>query len=186
MLRNEDGFMKRSELEHVIRASGAIADDDEIIVIGSQSVLGQFPDAPVRLLASMETDIYPKNKPELAAVVDGSIGEGSLFHAEFGYYAQGVGPNTAVLPEGWQSRLVRINNENTNGVTGLCLEVHDLAISKYVAGRPKDLEFTQELARQQMIDRETLMQRLNETELSKGEQSRIKSRICAIFTNNKE
>ena len=127
--------MKRSELEHVICASGAIADDDEIIVIGSQSVLGQFPDAPVRLLASMDTDIYPKNKPELAAVVDGSIGEGSLFHAEFGYYAQGVGPNTAVLPEGWQSRLVRINNENTNGVTGLCLEVHDLAISKYVAGR---------------------------------------------------
>ncbi len=136
--------MKRSELEHVIRASGAIADDDEIIVIGSQSVLGQFPDAPARLLASMETDIYPKNKPELAAMVDGSIGEGSFFHAEFGYYAQGVGPTTAVLPEGWQERLVSVRNENTNGVTGLCLDVHDLAISKYVAGRPKDLQFTGE------------------------------------------
>ncbi len=172
--------MKRSELEHVIRASGAIADDNEIIVIGSQSVLGQFPNAPVRLLASMETDVYPKNKPELAELVDGSIGEGSFFHAEFGYYAQGVGPNTAVLPDGWQERLVGIRNENTNGVTGLCLEVHDLAISKFVAGRPKDLEFTQELARHRMIDSSTLKQRLKKTELSKSERSRIRSRIESV------
>lgn len=171
--------MKRSELEHVIRASGAIADDDEIIVIGSQSVLGQFPDAPATLLASMETGIYPKNKPDLAAMVDGSIGEGSFFHAEFGYYAQGVGPNTAVLPEGWQDRLVSIKTENTNGVTGLCLEVHDLAISRYVAGRPKDLEFTRELARLKMIDCSTLMQRLKKTDLSRSERSRIKSKIEA-------
>ena len=173
--------MNRSELEHVIRASGAIADDDEIIVIGSQSVLGQFPEAPASLLASMETDIYPKNKPHFSALVDGSIGEGSFFHAEFGYYAQGVGPNTAVLPEDWQERLVSIRNENTNGLTGLCLEVHDLAISKYVAGRPKDLEFTRELARHKMIDRSTLKQRLKKTDLSRSERSRIRWRIEANF-----
>lgn len=38
--------MKRSELEHLIRAAGSIADDAEIVVIGSQSILGQFPNAP--------------------------------------------------------------------------------------------------------------------------------------------
>jgi hypothetical protein len=173
--------MKRSELEHVIRASGAIADDDEIIVIGSQSVLGQFPNAPIRLLASMETDIYPKNKPALADLVDGSIGEGSFFHAEFGYYAQGVSPNTTVLPKGWQDRLISINNKNTNGVTGLCLEVHDLAMSKYVAGRAKDFEYVSELARQEMVNCKTLMQRLKKTEMSKAERSRIRMRIEATF-----
>ena len=178
--------MKRSELEHVIRTSGAIADDDEIIIIGSQSILGQFPDAPARLLASMETDIYPKNRPELAEVVDGSIGEGSFFHAEFGYYAQGVGSKTAVLPHGWQSRLVSINNENTNGVTGLCLEVHDLAISKCVAGRPKDLEFMQVLLRHKMVNRKILLRRLNKTDLSRSEKSRTKSRINANFSNETE
>ena len=52
--------MRRSELEHIIRASGDIAQDNEIVVIGSQSILGQFPDAPVRLLVSMEMDVYPK------------------------------------------------------------------------------------------------------------------------------
>ncbi|MGQ0752176.1 MAG: hypothetical protein ACT4PS_16750 [Betaproteobacteria bacterium] len=38
--------MKRSELEHLIRAAGRIAGDPEIVVIGSQAILGQFPDAP--------------------------------------------------------------------------------------------------------------------------------------------
>lgn len=49
--------MTRSELEHLIRAAGSIADDSEIVVIGSQSVLGQFPDAPASLLASAEADV---------------------------------------------------------------------------------------------------------------------------------
>ena len=98
--------MKRSDLEHLIRASGAIADDDELIIIGSQSILGQFPDAPITLLVSMEADIFPKNKPTLSELVDGSIGEGSFFHEQYGYYAQGVGPETAVLPQGWEERLV--------------------------------------------------------------------------------
>ena len=83
--------MQRSELEHIIRASGEIAGDDEIIIIGSQSILGQFPDAPMPLLMSMEADIYPKKKPEMADAVDGAIGEGSSFHELHGYYAKGVG-----------------------------------------------------------------------------------------------
>ena len=105
--------MKRSELEHLIRASGAIADDGELIIIGSQSILGQFPNAPNTLCISMELDVYPRNKPDRATLVDGSIGEGSFFHEQFGYYAQGVGPETAVLPDGWEKRLVSISNENT-------------------------------------------------------------------------
>jgi len=173
--------MKRSELEHVIRASGAIADDNELIIIGSQSILGQFPDAPAELLVSMETDLYPRNKPELAELVDGSIGEGSFFHEQFGYYAQGVGPETAVLPEAWERRLVAINNENTNGVVGLCLEVHDLAISKYVAGRPKDREFTRTLARAEMTDFEELGQRLTKTRLPRAARATIAARIAADF-----
>jgi hypothetical protein len=110
--------MTRSELEHLIRAAGAIAGDSEIVVVGSQSILGQFPDAPRALLMSSEADLYPLHHPERADLIDGSIGEGSNFHETFGYYAQGVGEETATLPEGWQSRLVRISNANTAGTTG--------------------------------------------------------------------
>ncbi len=46
--------MTRSELEHLIRASGAIADDDELIIIGSQSILAQFPEAPATLRISIK------------------------------------------------------------------------------------------------------------------------------------
>ena len=174
--------MQRSELEHVIRASGDIAQDNEIIVIGSQSILGQFPNAPARLLASMETDIYPRNRPELADKIDGAIGEGSSFHEMNGYYAQGVGPETAVLPARWQDRLIKISNENTNGISGLCLEVHDLAISKLVADRSKDLEFIQELIRQELIEKMVMIDRLMETHLSKAERRRIDMRIVSLFS----
>ncbi len=69
--------MKRRDLEHVIRAAADIADDDEIIIIGSQAILGQYPDAPAELCVSVEADVYPKNKPARADLIDGSIGEGS-------------------------------------------------------------------------------------------------------------
>ena len=173
--------MQRSELEHVIRASGEIADDDEFIIIGSQAILGQFPDAPAKLLMSMETDIYPKNSPELADKIDGAIGEGSHFHATHGYYAQGVGPETAILPKGWRDRLLPVKNENTNGITGLCLEVHDLAISKLVANRPKDKAFVSILVSHDMISHSTMLQRLSETDLTDPERSRINLRIDSMF-----
>lgn len=175
--------MKRSELEHLIRAAGRIAGDREIVVIGSQSVLGQFPDAPPALCRSMEGDLYPKSKPELADKVDGAIGEGSRFHEQFGYYAQGVGTDTATLPRGWQRRLVRVENENTGGYAGLCLEVHDLAISKYAAGRQKDLEFTRELARHRMTDKRTLLKRLAATKVHPALAKMVRGRIERDFAS---
>lgn len=173
--------MQRSELEHLIRASGEIAGDDEIIIIGSQAVLGQFPDAPLALRMSMEADVFPKNKPERADNIDGAIGEGSSFHELHGYYAQGVGEGTAVLPNGWRNRLVAVINENTNGVTGLCLEVHDLAISKLIAQRPKDLEFVQELVRRHMIQKRSMLRLLEETRVDNHLRSRIRNRIRQLY-----
>lgn len=174
--------MTRSELEHIIRAAGAIAEDGEIVVIGSQSILGQFPRAPVALLASMEADVYPRSHPERADLIDGSIGEGSHFHETFGYYAQGVSPETAVLPSGWEQRLVRISNENTRQVTGLCLESNDLALSKYAAGREKDLEFTAALAMHGLTDESTLRQRLKALSVAPAARSLIAARITRDFT----
>lgn len=173
--------MRRSDLEHLIRAAGRISGERELVIIGSQSVLGQFPDAPVALLMSMEVDLYPLSRPELADKVDGAIGEGSVFHQTYGYYAQSVGPETATLPAGWQRRFVRVDNPNTGGSAGLCLEVHDLAISKYVAGREKDREFTRELARHGMTDRKTLLKRLAATKLDPAVSKLVTGRIERDF-----
>lgn len=173
--------MTRDQLEHLIRASADIADEDEIVVIGSQAILGQFPDAPEELLVSVEADLYPRRRPERADLIDGSIGEGSPFHATFGYYAQGVDESTATLPRGWEDRLVSICNEGTRGATGLCLDVHDLLISKYVAGREKDARFTGAAARSGLSCKTTLFARLDGTELHPELRAKVRRDIERDF-----
>jgi hypothetical protein len=176
--------MKRFELEHIIRAAGNIAGDTQIVIIGSQSILGQFPEAAGILARSAEADVFPLNRPDCADLIDGPIGEGSRFHEEFGYYAQGVDENTAILPQGWRDRLIRIENANTDGKVGLCLEVHDLAISKYIAGREKDMEFTAELARHAMTQLVTLNERLSLTShpaLTRERKKVVEARIRRDF-----
>ena len=152
--------MNRAALEHVLRAASAIVDEREFVVIGSQSILGQFPDAPAALLVSAEVDLYPRHAPEKSDIVDAAIGELSTFHQTFGYYAHGVDETTATLPDGWASRLVPVHNANTGGATGWCLEIHDLAISKLVAGRERDIEFLEALVRERLVDPAALLDRL--------------------------
>lgn len=152
--------MNRAALEHIVRASAAVSDEREIVVIGSQAVLGQFPNAPEALLVSMEADVFPRYAPDKSALIDGAIGELSMFHETFGYYAHGVDETTATLPAGWADRLVPIQNENTGGAIGWCLDVHDLALSKLVAGRDKDLDFVRVLVRENMAVPRVLHERL--------------------------
>lgn len=132
----------------------------EIIVIGSKSILGSFPNAPAELTMSMEADVFPKEAPERSILIDGAIGELSLFHETFGYYAHGVDETTARLPDGWKHRLVKVSNENTRGAIGWCLEPHDLAVSKLVAGREKDLSFVASLLRNRMVAMTLIRERL--------------------------
>lgn len=169
--------MRRRDLEHVIRAAADIADDDEIMVIGSQAILGQFPDAPEELRVSTEADVYPKNKPERAELIDGSIGEGSPFHATYGYYAQGVGETTAVLPSGWRERLVPVRNENTRGATGWCLEAHDLVLSKYLAGREKDDRFVRAAMGKGLVQPAKLLERMALLPVDDEARERLRRRI---------
>jgi hypothetical protein len=172
--------MTRSQLEHIIRAAGTIADDTDIVVIGSQAILGQFPDAPPNLLVSMEADVYPRNKPERSDLIDASIGEGSPFERTFGYYGHGVGPETAILPGGWEERLVLVESPNTLGIRGWCLEVHDLTLSKLVAGRRKDLEFAAAVEAAQMVDPRTLRERLVRILLPQELESVVAGRVSRL------
>ncbi len=165
--------MRRNELEHLIRAAAAVTNQYEIVIVGSQSILGAVPAPPLLLAESMEADVYPLQRPDLADLIDGSIGEGSPFHDCFGYYAQGVGPETAILPEGWQSRLVRIQNTNTDLKVGLCLDPHDLAASKLAAGREKDWVFVATMLQHKIVDAQTLLARLSHLPVSTERQVRL-------------
>ena len=155
--------MKREQFEHTIRAAGAILGHNEVLVIGSQAIHAsidyQLPEAE----RSIEVDISSLEDEDgtMADLIDGSIGELSVFQDTFGYYAQGVTPQTATLPDGWRNRLIPFLTPATNGVTALCLEPHDLWISKAVAGRPKDREFCKALIARNLVEAKTLRQRLD-------------------------
>lgn len=158
--------MQRHQLEHIIRAASGITGANEFVIVGSQAVLGQFPEAPAELLGSIEADVFSLRSPAESDLVDGSIGEGSPFHKTFGYYAHGVSPDTAVMPDGWRERWIPIHNENTREGTGYCPEVHDLAVSKLVAGREKDIAFVAVLLRYGLAFSETIRARLEQTPVS--------------------
>lgn len=167
--------MERKDLEHIIRAAGAIAHVDKLVVLGSQAILGLYPDPPKELLVSQEVDMYPLEQPQKADLIDGTMGELSPFHEEFGYYAHGVGPETALLPRNWQDRIVVLNNENTNGVTGLCLHPGDIAISKLLAGREKDLRFVAGLLKYKLISEEEIGELT--LELSESDAAKVRTTL---------
>lgn len=173
--------MRRAELEHIIRAAAEVAGDTELVIVGSQAILGQFPDAPETMLVSREADIYPKNHPERADEIDGNLGDGSHFDASFGYYAHGVGPETAKAPAGWADRLIPVQSENTGNAIGWCLEVHDLVLSKCAAGRERDWVFAKEAVRHRLADSQELRRRAADLPLPAADIERIQQMLAAII-----
>jgi hypothetical protein len=154
--------MKRADLEHVLRAAAGITGRREWVVVGSQAILGAHPDAAAELLVSQEADLYSPEEESASDIVDGTIGELSPFHESFGYYAHGVGPETAVLPSGWRSRAVIIETSGPGSAIGICPEPCDLAISKIVAWREKDRDFVAALLRHGLVTPEGLRSRIRE------------------------
>lgn len=154
--------MIKAQFEHTIHAAGAILGVSEILVIGSQAIHASIDYLLAEAERSIAVDISSLEDEDgtKADLIDGSIGELSVFQDTYGYYAQGVTPQTATLPSGWRKRLIPYSTPATNGVTALCLEPHDLWISKAVAGRPKDREFCKALIERNIVAAKTLRQRL--------------------------
>lgn len=152
--------MTREELEHAIRAACDVADETEVYVFGSQAILGQFPDAPEALRMSAEADIAPKNFPERADVIDGALGELSMFHDTHGFYVHGMDLSGATLPAGWEDRAIKVQSSATRQNIGWCLEAHDLAASKLAAFRDKDREFVRALIAEGMLSPQKIARRI--------------------------
>jgi len=178
--------MRRHELEHVIGAAANIVGETDFVVIGSQAILGTYPDAPEPLLRSMEADIYPLESPEKADEIDGALGDGSPFHRQFGYYAHGVGPETPKAPAGWEVRLVRVRVPSRPGsqrgeLTALCLEIHDLVLAKCAAGRDRDWEFVPDAIAAGLVATDELFERVVELPVDAGRQQHVRSMLCSII-----
>lgn len=164
--------MNREQLAHVLRAASQVAGADDIVVIGSQSILGSYDEnrLPREVTASHEVDVAFMHDPTGAKwqAVDGALGEASPFDQTYGYYGQGVETSTATLPNGWWNRLVDIDFG-----TGRALEAHDLAAAKLAAGREKDYPFVAALLDAGLIHADVLVERIDTMDISSGLRQRM-------------
>lgn len=154
-------------MEHAIRAACEVSGDNEIYIFGSHAILGQFPQADEKLTRSIEVDASPKNKPETVDKIDGALGENSPFHHTHGFYVHGVSIEAASLPEGWKDRTNKVHDYMDKNKIGSCVESHDLAASKLIAYREKDINFVRTLLVEELISAGTLEERIKliETEI---------------------
>ncbi len=112
--------MRRDQLEHAIRTACQIVGASEVIVVGSQAILGSYgeEDLPPAATMSLEIDILPiaddnEETVRLGDLIEGAAGELSPFESAHGFSIDGVDLETSALPEGWRDRLVKVQNANT-------------------------------------------------------------------------
>jgi hypothetical protein len=172
--------MRKQEVDHVLRAAGAITGEKQFLIIGSQSLHGKYPDVADEILRSFEVDLIAKRNPSHTEWLN-CIGVDSPFHETYGYYADPVDENTATLPAGWKARLVNLPSGETGDVTGLCLDPHDLAIAKYVAHREKDVVFNRALASRGLVKKTRLLELLEKTPVDKDTRESIRGYIEQDF-----
>lgn len=163
--------MNREQLAEVLRAASQLV-DDRPIVMGSQAILGTYEaeQLPEAATMSIEADVAFLEDADRAKadLVTGAIGEDSNFHQLRGYYAEGIHVETALLPPGWQDRLITQPvpaGANGPGVLASFLERHDLAVAKVAAFREKDIRFVSELVKAHLVDPKVVLERLTQTDL---------------------
>jgi Nucleotidyltransferase of unknown function (DUF6036) len=165
--------MRRDQPEHAIRAAYQITGELEVIVVGSQAILGTYPEYELPFLAtrSLEIDILPitddnNETIRLADLIVGVAGEFSPFERQHGFSIDGVDLTTSALPHGWRTRLVKVQNENTAAPSGhpqyigWCLDKEDLCVAKLCAFREKDRNFVDALISDGLVDPELIAARV--------------------------
>jgi len=177
--------MRRRELEHAIREVGRRTNLDYFYVIGSAAVFASIPAVSDTAVAGTRyVDVIPapadaSEADALADKIDFVLGEGSDFDVEYGFYIQGVDHSTpAFAPKNWRERAIPVRSE---GFTGLCMEIHDLALSKYGAGREKDVAATRALAQGDHTQKRVLLARLQQVNADQARLELMRARIHADF-----
>lgn len=182
--------MRREDLDHLVAAAAQIVGEEEIVVVGSQAILGSFPDAPEALLRSQEADLYPRSAPDKAIEIEGALGDGSYFQQTYGYYAHGVGPETAKAPSGWQVRLVRSEIArrvaSTTNAVAFCLEPHDLVLSKLAANRERDWDFAKEALAATLVDPAILLERVGDLPIHRDLRAALATSLAALVERSND
>jgi hypothetical protein len=161
--------VKKHELKTALKAAARVAREREFFIIGSQALHAHCKRPPAEVLLSQECDLYPRTRPQAAALLDRELGRNSAFARKHGFYVDVVTPDIASLPEGWQKR---VKYFRVGLITAFCVEIHDLLASKLAAGRLKDLELAGAVLKLRLARVSTLRARVSQlTAASASEQA---------------
>lgn len=168
--------MNRDDIGRLLVEARRVTNHRDYVIIGSLSVLGAVAHPPTSMTGSIDVDLYPKNDPGRASEIADALGMGSEFEKEYGYYADAVSPMLPTLPEDWNKRLIEVKLEG--GVNAWFLDPNDAAISKYVRGEPRDLEWIKYGLDAGIVSLPTVEYRLRETIMETDERQRAKAFIA--------
>ena len=151
--------MKKEYLFDLIRRVKEISGVRLPIIVGSQCLYAATDQVPQIVRGSFEADfLLAEDDSDAREIVNKKLGVTSTFFDEHGYFADGVGLATIVLTPGWRERLQPLMDESGQAVA-LCLDLYDVAVSKLIAGREKDMIFLCYLLDSKMITMAPLMER---------------------------
>ena len=129
------------------------------IIVGSQAIFAVADYPPEIVRKSVECDFLLLDKSAgFRSKVTENLGIFSDYQQQTGFYADVLGRATVVLPSGWEERLAELKNENGETIA-LCVEIHDVAVSKLMAGREKDFEFVQAAFQSDYLQIEIFLER---------------------------
>ncbi len=139
-------MMGRDKVDHILRAAGALTHRNRFVLIGAAAIFAWREIVPPELSLTRDVDLFALDVPDdeadsIADELDGSLGQASQFDDTFGYYCDGVGPETAILPTDWRDRAKEYASPNTGGVTAVVPHPDDIGLAKLCAGRPKDIDW---------------------------------------------
>ncbi len=142
--------MTLKQFDHVCRAAAAVAGVKKISIFGSNAIIPWLAQAghsiPLpNLEPSRDVDVTT-GEAKLDLLIDGTIGELSLFDKTFSIYAHSVDFALFQAPVNWRQRTGK-RIEPVSGVEIIVPHPQDLIISKLSVGRPKDFDFAVSVAR---------------------------------------
>jgi hypothetical protein len=177
--------MRFLSLAHLLEVVSSIAQPEEIIVLGSSSLLTLDPKLgePGQLLEfSYDADLLLKPiDQDLASVLAEAVGEDSLFADRYSYYAYFLTPAIAeTLPAGWEQRLGPVPEFSQ----ARALNPYDLALVKLTLGRPKDLDLLKALLARRLIDLDQLRGHYRTIPLHDAEASKIGRNLRSLLASD--
>jgi hypothetical protein len=181
-VKPEPSFVRTFEdLVETVKAIARLFKTDKVFIIGSQSILLSWPDAPAILRTSGEIDAYPGNakiweitqknldlddEPEASEEINALFGEGSTFHKQHGFYIDGVDENTARLPKDWTKRVIqREIKVDGRKVLAVAPCPEDVIVSKLARLAAKDKEFVEAYHATRPLNAELIVERVKATNL---------------------